>query len=277
MPSNDPTPADVWAQGATYEMYVGRWSRPVAKEFLAWLAPAPGGAWLDVGCGTGALAQAILAQAAPSRVLGVDASAGFVAHARAHVTDARAAFVVGDAQQLADVAEVAAATFDAAVSALVLNFVPDPARAVAGMARALRPGGVAAAYVWDYAGEMQLLRYFWDAAVALDPDGAGPLDESRRFPLCREDRLAALFAAAGLADVTTRRLDVPTRFVDFADYWTPFLGGQGPAPTYVAHLAAPARDALAERLRRTLPTAPDGSIALTARAFAVRGVRASPS
>jgi hypothetical protein len=131
---------------------------------------------------------------------------------------------------------------------------------------------VVAAYVWDYAGRMELIRQFWDAAAALDPAAAG-LDEGRRFPLCRPGPLAALFAGAGLAGVATRPIDVPTRFADFDDYWSPFLGGQGPAPGYAMSLDPQRRSALREALRARLPAAADGSIALTARAWAVKGVR----
>jgi SAM-dependent methyltransferase len=262
------TPQDVWAVGQAYESYVGGWSRRVAAEFLSWLAVPPGAAWLDVGCGTGALTQSILAHAAPSRVLGLDASTGFIEHARATTPDARAAFAIGDGQRL----ELPDRTFDAAVSGLVLNFLPRPELAAAEMVRVIRPGGLVAAYVWDYAGRMELLRRFWDAAVALDP-AAADLDEGRRFPLCRPARLAELLEGAGLTQVETRPIDVPTPFVDFERYWAPFRGGQGPAPTYVSGLDAPAREALCEHLRTTLPSAQDGSISLLARAWAVRGRR----
>src|SRR5581483_1025477 len=151
-------PRDVWASGDAYEPYVGRWSRLVARELLRWLALPPGGRWLDVGCGTGAVTQTILDLAAPGRVDAVDRSDAYVAHARAHVADPRAHFAVDDAQALA----VEAGAYDAAVSGLVLNFVPEPARMVVAMARAVRPGGAVALYVWDYAGEMQLMRVFWD-------------------------------------------------------------------------------------------------------------------
>ena len=191
---------DVWAQGAGYERYIGRWSRPVTVAFLDWLAIPPGKAWLDVGCGTGALSQRILDTAAPASVVGVDSSEGFVAHAKAHVADKRADFRVGDAQAL----PVADGEFDAVLSGLVLNFVPDQAKAVSEMRRATRPGGFVAVYVWDYAGEMQLMRRFWDAAAALDP-AARALDEGLRFPLCRPDPLHALFTGAGLRDVETQR------------------------------------------------------------------------
>lgn len=260
---------DVWAIGAEYESYVGRWSQLVARELLGWLGVPPGSRWLDVGCGTGTLVGSIVEHAAPRAVTGVDRSKGFVAHARARVTDARTAFQVGDAQALA----VADQAFDAVVSGLVLNFVPEPPRMVGEMVRACRPGGAIALYVWDYAGGMELMRLFWDAARALDP-AAAALDEAVRFPGCAPAPLEALFTAAGLSRVATRAVDVPTRFRDFDDYWSPFLGGQGPAPTYVQSLPEGRRAALREAVRASLPTAPDGSIALTARAWAVRGSKA---
>lgn len=260
------TRKDTWAAGNLYEPYVGRWSRLVAKEFLAWLAPKPNLDWLDVGCGTGALSNAILQHAQPRSVKGVDPSAGFVEHARAHVTDPRATFEVADAQSL----PLVSAALDLAVSGLVLNFVPQPSRAVAEMARAVRPGGAVAAYVWDYARKMELMRYFWDAAVELDP-AALELDEGRRFPLCQPEPLTELFAWAGLRSVEVRPIDIPTRFRDFDDYWTPFLGGQAPAPGYAMSLSEERRGALRDGIRAKLPVARDGSISLVARAWAVRG------
>jgi SAM-dependent methyltransferase len=257
---------DVWAVGDAYEPYVGRWSRLVAAELLDWLAVPPGARWLDVGCGTGALSRTILDRAAPETVTGVDASTGFVQHAAARVADPRASFRVGDAQAL----PFDDGAFGAAVSGLVLNFVPAPTRMAAEMRRVTRRDGVVALYVWDYAGGMQLMRHFWDAAGALDP-AALPLDEGRRFPICRPEPLAALFRDAGIADVEVRALEVPTVFRDFDDYWTPFLGGQGPAPGYCMSLDEDRRAALRERLRARLPVQPDGRIPLTARAWAARG------
>lgn len=259
---------DAWASGAAYEPYVGRWSRLVARAFLAWLAMPPGGRWLDVGCGTGALSQTILALAEPARITGVDASEEYVAYAREQIADPRAAFIVGDAQSL----PVASGAFDAVVSGLALNFMPQPERAVAEMERVTRSGGTVAAYVWDYSGQMQLMRYFWDAAVALDP-AAASLDEGQRFPICQPEPLAALFRDAGLREVETRAIDVATTFRDFDDYWTPFLGGQGPAPGYARSLSDERRAALRERIRGGLPIAADGSIHLIARAWAVRAIR----
>ena len=263
-------PVEVWAAGDAYEPYIGRWSRLVARELLAWLGPAAGGSWLDVGCGTGALAATVLATADPAAVVGLDPSAGFLASARSRLDDRRARFVVADARRL----PLAGARFDAVVSGLVLNFVPDPAAAAAEMARVARPGGRVAAYVWDYAGGMELIRRFWDAAAALDP-AAAELDEGRRFPLCQPEPLAGLFRDAGLAEVAVRPIQVPTVFRDFDDYWTPFLGGQGPAPGYVLSLDGAGRAALREELATRLPAAADGSIALAARAWAVAGTAAA--
>jgi SAM-dependent methyltransferase len=257
---------DAWSVGAAYEPYAGRWSRLVAREFLAWLALPPGGIWLDVGCGTGALTETILERASPVEVWGVDPSKGFVDYARRHGRDRRASFLVGEARAL----PLGTATCDAVVSGLVLNLVPSPAAMVAEMARVARAGGVVGAYVWDYAGDMQLMRRFWDAAAALDR-AALPLDEGRRFPICAPSPLADLFRGTGLEEVEVRAIDVPTVFRDFDDLWSPFLGGQGPAPGYVVALDPARRDALRERLRAALPAKPDGSIHLRARAWAARG------
>jgi SAM-dependent methyltransferase len=263
--------SDVWASADAYERYVGRWSRVVAAAFLDWLAVAPAASWLDVGCGTGALAQTLLARRSPRRLVGVDASPPYVGHARAQVHHAVGAFAAGDARQL----PFRDRTFDAAVSGLVLNFVPDPALAAREIRRVVRPRGTVAAYVWDYAGDMQLMRRFWDAAVALDP-AAAALDEGRRFPVALPEPLGRLFTDAGVVDVETRAIDVPTVFSDFDDYWTPFLGGQGPAPGYCVALPEESRTALRERLRATVPVRADGSIALVARAWAVKGIVPSP-
>ena len=161
--------------------------------------------------------------------------------------------------------------FDAVVAGLVLNFLPGPAEGVAAMAARARAGGTVAAYVWDYAEGMALMRVFWDAASALDA-AARELDEAVRFPLCQPDALQETFQAAGLRDVRVQPIVVPTPFRDFDDYWTPFLGGQGPAPGYVSSLEPDGRARLREAIRTRLPTGADGAISLAARAWAVRGI-----
>ncbi len=262
-------PTHTWDSADAYEAYVGRWSRLVARAFLDWLDVPLGGRWLDVGCGTGALARAIVELSESAALLGVDPSSTYVASARDQVTAPPAAFAVGDARAL----PVADGAFDAVVSGLVLNFLPaaDQARVAAEMRRTVRPGGTVAAYVWDYEGDMQMMRCFWDAAIALDPT-ARERDEGRRSPICKPVPLLALFRGAGLDDVVVRAVDVPTHFHDFDDYWAPFLGGQGSAPGYAMSLDDDHRAALRDRLRATLPFQPDGSLDLVARAWAIRGL-----
>jgi SAM-dependent methyltransferase len=258
---------DRWEVGEAYEAYVGRWSRRVAADFVDGLGVAAGGRWLDAGCGTGALAGRALEVAAPIEVTGVDPSTGFLRTARERLGGS-ASFVAADARRL----PFGGSAFDAVVGGLMLNFVPEPARAVAEFARVADLGGTVAAYVWDYADGMRFMRYFWDAAAAVDPASV-ELDEGRRFALCAPGPLADLWRDAGLADVDVRPIEIPTVFADFDDFWQPFLGGQGSAPTYVSTLDDARRDALRETLRAALPTAADGSIPLTARAWAVSGLR----
>jgi SAM-dependent methyltransferase len=256
---------DTWQQGDPYDRYAGRWSREVAPKFLAWLAPPKGAKFADIGCGTGALAAAILEQCAPSLVVGIEPSPGFLKSANENLAG-RALVFKGSAASI----PLDDGAVDCVVSGLVLNFLPDPRAALIEMARVARDEGTIAAYVWDYAGRMQLMRRFWDAAIELDP-AAKELDEGVRFPLCKPEALAGLFAGAGLRSVATTTLDIPTRFASFDDFWQPFEGGQGPAPAYAMSLDEAARTRLREHLRQRLPVTGKGAISLSARAFAVRG------
>jgi SAM-dependent methyltransferase len=215
--------SDTWERGSPYEQYVGRWSRLVAPLFLSWLNVPAGRRWLDVGCGTGALCAAILDRCSPSLVAGVEPSEGFLKTARENL-GSRADLHLGNAAAI----PLGDASVDVVVSGLVLNFVPEQPAAMREMARVAGKGGTIAAYVWDYAGKMELMRFFWEAATSVDPRNA-KLDEGVRFPLCRPEALTALFAAARLRDVDVMPIDIPTRFTSFDDYWAPFLGGQGPA------------------------------------------------
>ena len=257
----------VWAEGDLYEPFIGRWSREVGRRFVDGLEAPPGASWVDVGCGTGALTATILDRAQPASVAGVEPAPGFLDFARSHCRDPRASFAGGDAQAI----PLPDGSADLVVSGLVLNFVPDPVRALGEMRRVARPGARIAAYVWDYAGEMQLIRTFWDAAAELDPDAAR-LDEGVRFPICAPAALAQLFKEAGLSGVETGAIVVPTIFRDFDDYWNPFLGGQGPAPGYAVTLPADRLQTLRELLRSRLPRSEDGSIALSARAWTASGM-----
>ena len=250
-----------WSSGEIYESYVGRWSRLVAPEFIGWLDQPPGLRWLDVGCGTGALTSAILRTADPASVLGIDPSEGFIGDARQAVNDPLARFEVRSAAELPD------GPYDVVVAGLVLNFIPERVEA---LRRMREIGTTVAVYVWDYAGGMQLMRYFFDAMVDVRPQDRHE-DEARRFPFCTPEGLEGLFREAGFADVRTREIVVPTVFESFDDYWQPFLGGQGVAPAYLRSLDVADQDALRDALRARLPIAADGSIRLTARAWAAAG------
>lgn len=261
------TEPEAWDSGQAYEQYVGRWSRKVATEFLRWLAPVPGLAWADVGCGTGALASTILNVCEPSSIYGIDSSEGFVSQARLRVKDPRARFETGDATRL----PWESAVRDVTVSGLVLNFVRDHESMAQEMARVTRSGGCVAVYVWDYAGGMQMMRHFWDAAIAVSPADA-KLDQAERFPLCQPGPLQALFERTGLRSVTVRAIDIPTVFQDFGDYWNPFLGRTGAAPTYLASVGDEVQERIRRYLKSRLASTRGGLIELTARAWAVQGV-----
>ncbi|MGW5745933.1 class I SAM-dependent methyltransferase [Amycolatopsis sp. NPDC003861] len=257
----------MWQSGDAYEAYIGRWSRRIAATFVRQLGAPASRRWLDVGCGTGALTSEVLRAADPAEVVGVDPSEGFLKTAREGVTDPRASFEVADARSLPFPDD----RFDVVVSGLVLNFVPEPDRAAAEIARVTAPGALAAVYLWDLAEGMQLIRRFWDAAAELDPTTVAELDEGRKHTLCHPEPLGRLWTDAGFTAVSVGEITIPTVFADFADYWHPFLGAQGPAPSYLTTLPEPHRDRLRELLRARLPTESDGSIPLTARAWVVSG------
>jgi len=255
-----------WSGGAAYDGYVGRWSRLVAAQFIPWLDVPAGGTWIDVGCGTGELTRSILQLGAPGKVVSLDPAPGYLDHARASISDPRVEFRLGTDQAVLSLDVVA----DAVVSGLVLNFVPNAVDALHAAAQATARGGLIAAYVWDYADGMAMMRHFWDAAVEEDP-AARSKDEGIRFPICAPAALRSAFETANLAGVVTRPIEVTDRFADFNEYWTPFLSGEAPAPGYLASLPGERQARLQEMVRARLPIASDGSITLTCRAWAVRG------
>ena len=261
--------SDLWERGHTYEQYVGRWSRRVAPLFLSWLGIPAGRRWLDVGCGTGALSAAILEQCSPSTVVGMEPSEGFLKTAIEQLAG-RVLLHCGTAAHI----PLKGGCVDLTVLGLVLNFVPDPRAALEEMMRVTVQGGTIGAYVWDYAGKMEMMRLFWDAAVELDPEAA-KMYEGSRFPLCRPEALTDLFTRPGLDAVEVTAIDIPTHFTTFDDYWSPFLGGQGPAPTYAMTLDEAGRASLRDRIKERMPIQADGSITLTARAWGVRATVAS--
>jgi SAM-dependent methyltransferase len=257
----------MFTEAEAYERFMGRWSRRLAPPFIAFAGLKNGDRVLDVGSGTGALAQVVLQALPTSRVVGIDPSPAYVAYARTRAGDGHATFEEGDAQRL----PFPDGSFDAALALLVVNFIPDRAAAVREMARVTRPGGVVAAAVWDYGGGMEMLRAFWDEAVALAP--ASEARDERHMAACRPGELDALWRAQGLLDVREEPLVGPLTFSSFEDFWSPFREGQGPAGAHVASLSDGSRRDLERRLRqRLLGEDADRSITLNARAWAVRGL-----
>ena len=203
---------------------MGRWSRELAPKFVSWLQLPASVHWLDVGCGTGALTDAICKMADPASVVGCDPSEPFVQYAREHHSDERSSFGIAGAGAL----PTRPGGFESVTSSLALNFFPEPESAIEEMSRIAGSGAKVSACVWDYAGRMGFLRYFWDVALSMDPS-VRKLDEGKRFPICRPEALSELFRKAGLRDVCCDPIEIATEFANFNEYWTPFLGGPGPA------------------------------------------------
>ena len=187
MPEETPS---LWNSSDAYDRYMGRWSRKVAPLFLDWLDAPAGNAWVDIGCGSGGLTHQIAVRCSPSQLLGIDSSDGFVESAKEQVPTAE--FRVGSAAEL----HLPDRSMDLAVSGLVLNFVPDGGKVISEMARIVRPGGTVASYVWDYAGHMQIMRYFFDSALEID-DGASEFDDGVNAPICRPRPLDGCVQGSG--------------------------------------------------------------------------------
>ena len=255
-----------WHSSDKYEYFMGRWSRQLGNIFIDWLNPPQQLNWLDVGCGTGALCQTILTRTNPKSLFGIDISIDFVTPAHQAVANAR--LFVSDAENLPFQSD----KFDMIASGLTINFAPKPQQAIYEMRRVLKPEGVANVYVWDYTGKMEMLRYFWNAALDVDPSSARTYDEGLRFPICQPEALHDAFEQAGFKQVAVQPLEVPTVFQNFDDYWLPFTVDTFPAPRYAMALSEEKRSQLRELLRERLPVDDDGKICLTARAWVVQGM-----
>ncbi len=265
------TPSSMYraSDGAAYERFLGRWSRRLAGPFAEFARPVDHGRVLDVGCGTGSLALALAGSRAPARIAAIDIAAPYIAFARSRPAAAGIGFAVGNACRL----PYADGSFATALAQLSLNFVPDAAQAVREMRRVVRPGGVAAAAVWDFRGGLVFQRLFWDTAAGLDPGAGAARDRLFSGPLALPDGLPVLWHDAGFAAVERGSITIRMEYARFADYWEPLLGGQGPVGAYVEGLPPERRRLIEERVRAAfLSGAPDGARSLTATAWAVRGI-----
>ena len=251
-------PADI------YDRFVGRYSPQLASAMCDVAQVRSGQRALDVGCGSGALVAALAGVLGAENVAGVDPSEPFVEATQAKVPGARV--LVGSAESL----PFGNGEFDATLSQLVVNFLDDPEQGLAEMSRVTRTGGVVAGCVWDYGGEMTMLRTFWDAAAELDPEGAAPLMEAHTMRFARPEELAELWRNAGLDDVEVSPLVVEASYDDFEDLWAPFPTGVGPAGAYAAGLEPQRQAALRDEYARRLG-GPDGPFTLAARAWCAVG------
>lgn len=264
-----PSSTFVAADGDGYELIMGRWSRRLAEQFIDFAGTADGETMLDVGCGTGSLCVALAARAPNSAITGIDFSPAYIAYARRTNTHARVTFETGDACAL----PYADRSFDRVLSLLVLHYVREPDKAIAEMRRVARPGTTVAAAVWDVRGSFVANRMFFDTAAALDPAAEKHRARYYTHPMTRPGELAAAWRDAGFENVREGYLTIRMEFADFADYWTPLTGRDGPLAAYVKSLAAEAR----ERFEAALNAAycggePDGPRSYAASAWAVRGI-----
>jgi SAM-dependent methyltransferase len=258
--------ARMFAASAGYERFMGRWSRLLAPAYIEFAGVKDGDRVLDVGTGTGSLATVVEARMPASDIVGVDPSAGFIAYAQKNAKSSRSHFEVGDAQAM----KFANASFDNTLALLVMNFVPDHTKAIAEMRRVTRPQGVVSACVWDYEAGMQMLRFFWDEAVAFEP-AIEPKDE-RHMKLSHQGQLGELWRNAGLVNVREEPLVIDQAYTSFLDYWEPFTSGAGPGGAFVVSLTADRRQQLEDRMRkRLLKDGRDGPFTLKAKAWCVRG------
>jgi SAM-dependent methyltransferase len=253
------------ASADAYDRLVGRYSPQLASALIGFAGVQPGTRALDVGCGPGALTAALARLLGAERVSAVDPSEPFAEACRQRLPGVDVAVAGAEALPFAD------GVFDSVLSQLVVNFVADAEAGVREMARVTRPGGIVASCVWDYAGEMTLLRAFWDAAREVDPDRAAAVDEGVVMRWCADGELAELWRAAGLRDVRFGPLVVSATYTDFEDLWSPLPTGVAPAGAFCASLEADRRAALHDAYRRRLAVG-DGPFELTARAWAVAGV-----
>ncbi|HEV3159724.1 MAG TPA: class I SAM-dependent methyltransferase [Xanthobacteraceae bacterium] len=254
---------NLFADGKAYERLMGRWSKLAGEKFLDWLDAPKNQKWLDVGCGNGAFTEVLIAQCAPAAVIGVDPSEGQLAYARGRTGTKRAEFRVADAQAL----PFPDKSFDAATMALVIVFIPDPAKAAREMARVVRPGGIVATYMWEFPDGFPLA----PLAAAMKDLGLTP-PERPNVEASARDAMRAIWKAAGLSAIESEVIRIRVNFTSFDDFWDSNTVPVGPSGKALSELTHSAREQLKTRLRERLPIAADGSIAYEAFAYAVKGV-----
>jgi ubiquinone/menaquinone biosynthesis C-methylase UbiE len=248
-----------------YNQRTGRYSRLLAGPFIEFVGIEDGDRLLDVGCGTGSLAFTAAALKRPSEIVGIDRSASFIEYARSQTNDPRLTFEVGDALNLS----YPDASFDKCLCLLVIQLLPDVPRALSEIRRVTKPGGAAAASVWDRENN-ELHTLFWDSVAEIDPAGK----QAREERLYVKDQLSGLWTESGFSNVEEKRLEIAPEFESFDHFWAPFFGGQGSGAAYFVSLPSYQQEALHARVReKILGSAPDRPFKLKGSARAVRGVK----
>jgi SAM-dependent methyltransferase len=253
----------LFADGEAYERLMGRWSRLAGEIFLDWLDIPANVRWLDVGCGNGAFTAALIARCAPAEVIGIDPSEGQLSFARTRLGAKSAQFRIGDAQAL----PFGDDRFDVAVMALVITFLSDPGKAVSEMARVVRPGGWVGTYMWDVPGGGTPVHPIYVAMESLGMPSPRPPGAE----VSRRDAMQALWKDAGLESIETQVIRIPVMYSDFDDFWDSNTVPVGPQGKAIQEMSQTVRAQLRARLREQLPVGPDGRIAYTSFANAVKG------
>lgn len=259
------------AEGLAYERFMGRWSKLTGRLFVDWLEIPPQRRWLDVGCGTGAFTEVILSRCDPMAIVAFDPSERQLAYAFSRPHDNRVTFRLGDAMAI----EAESHEFDVAVSALVLNFLPDQGKAVREMARVVRPGGTVAVYVWDFAGRRNITQHLNDAIASIAPDAERAARRAQQASTTTPAALMELFSSVGLEEIETKSLDITAEFEDFEDYWvsnTTLITAINIIGKAGGSLASDEILLLKQMLKDKLPRANSGKIEFGARAWAIRGM-----
>lgn len=255
-----------WSSGENYDNYMGRWSSLVAYQFVPWVNAEKDLDWLDLGCGTGQLSEAIFEIAKPNKVVGIDQSAGFLQLAQEKLKAFKFRCEHGNATQLAQ----PNSTFDVAVSGLCINFLSNSEKGIQEMYRVVKPGGKVGIYVWDYSGKMEFVRLFWDAVQEVDK-GSKRFDEGKNASICRPHELESIFLRIGLESIDVAEINIDMRFSSFDNYWLPFFYGQGMLGKYLLSQSQNNQIRLKHSLESRIHKKDDGSFNLKARAWCIMG------
>jgi len=261
---------DLWTDGVLYENYTGRWSRLIADKFIDWLEVKQVRVerCVDMGCGTGALSEALLANGVCTSLTCLDRSPAYLSFAKKRLQSSGVEFVTDDVQNTS----LPTGAYSLVVSGLVANFVDSPKKMLSEMCRLGRLDGVLGLYIWDFADGMEPIRKFWDAAHKCEAHNVGEFDAGIRFPICQRDNLLHHVKEAGWLEPKVAPIEIDAQFKNFDDYWVPFLSGQGTGPAFAVSLSDETREKVRKTLMSLVTDSPDEPFTLRTRAWAAKGI-----